>query len=305
VAAARAGEVASGGVEAGAAVKVAAVVVAAAVGIVVVAIAVTAGNRAPRDGAPSVAVADGASFFLQDGSMTNPCEIVLDGPGKGALSTAVMESILSRLDEARNRPVLFSGKDDAFCAGLNLKEVASLDRRGMHQFVHLVEQLMERVFEHKGPTVACVNGHAIAGGCVLALCCDYRVMTDAPGARIGVNEVALGLVYPPKTMRIVKHRVPPRSLHEVVLRAALYGPKDALRLGLVDEVVGDVRAVAQERMAELAALPPRAYSSSKRALHEGVTTVPDHDAAIQAILPAWTDDSIKDRVRRQLEKKKV
>src|SRR5512136_314369 len=101
-------------------------------------------------------------------------ELELDGPGKNSLSTAMMESILRRLDEAGDAPLLVSGKGDAFSAGLNLKEVAALDAGGMERFVRLVDELMARLFDHPAPTVACVNGHAIAGGCVLLLGCDYR-----------------------------------------------------------------------------------------------------------------------------------
>ncbi len=231
-------------------------------------------------------------------------ELELDGPGKNSLSTAMMESVLRRLDEAGDAPLLVSGKGDALSAGLNLKEVAALDASGMERFVRLVDELMARLFDHPAPTVVCVNGHAIAGGCVLLLCCDYRVATDAPGARVGLNEVALGLVFPPKILRIVTHRVPPRSVHEVVLRAALYSPSDALRLGLVDEVTPDTRRRAVERIQELSALPRAAYTASKRALRAGVTTfdAPIYEAALQSTFPAWTSDDIKQRALAQLRR---
>ena len=156
--------------------------------------------------------------------MTDVQEIVLEGPGKNALGTALMESVLARMDAAGGSALLFTGAGDVFSAGLNLKEIASLDAAGMGRFVRVVERLMQRIFDHPGPVVAALNGHAIAGGCVLALCADHRVCTDDARTRIGLNEVALGLVFPPKIARIVKDRVPPRSIHEVVLRGALVAP---------------------------------------------------------------------------------
>jgi enoyl-CoA hydratase/carnithine racemase len=229
-------------------------------------------------------------------------DLVLDGPGKNALGTTMMESILSRLDEADGQPVMFSGAGDALSAGLNLKEIATLDATGMARFVDLVETLMARIFEHPAPTVACVNGHAIAGGCVVTLCCDHRVMTSDAKARIGLNEVALGLVFPPKIFRIVSHRVPPRSVYEVMLRGALHGPTDALRLGLVDEIAPDARAVAEARVRELGLLPREAYSGAKRMLHAGVLTFDEgaYAAALRETLPAWTSDDIKKRVLAHL-----
>ena len=216
----------------------------------------------------------------------------------------MIESILARLDAAKGEPVLFSGAGGVLSAGLDLKEVASLDASGMQRFIALVEELFARVFDYEGPTVACVNGHAIAGGCVLTICCDHRVMTTDERARIGLNEVALGLVFPPKLFRVVQHRVPPRALHEVTLRAALHAPKDALRLGLVDELAEDPRATSEARITELAAHPRAAYVATKRALREGVTTFSkaEYDAAIAATLPAWTSEEIKARVIARLKK---
>ncbi len=237
--------------------------------------------------------------------MTSPFyDLVLDGPGKNSLGTRMMESILARLDAAKGEPILFSGAGGVLSAGLDLKEIASLDAAGMQRFVALVEELMARIFDHAGPTVACVSGHAIAGGCVMTLCCDHRVMTTDERARIGLNEVALGLVFPPKIFRIVEHRVPPRALHEVTLRAGLHAPKDALRLGLVDELAEDARTTSEARITELAAHPRAAYVATKRAIHEGVTTFSktEYDAAVAATLPTWTGDEIKQRVLARLKK---
>lgn len=231
-------------------------------------------------------------------------DLVLDGPGKNSLGTKMMDSILARLEAAKGEPVLFSGAGGVLSAGLDLKEIASQGAAGMQRFVALVEEMMARIFDHPSPTVVCVSGHAIAGGCVITLCCDHRVMTTDERARIGLNEVALGLVFPPKIFRIVRHRVPPRALHEVTLRAGLHAPKEALRLGLVDELAEDPRATSEARIAELAAHPRAAYVATKRALREGVTTFSksEYDAAIAATLPTWTGDEIKQRVLARLKK---
>jgi len=231
-------------------------------------------------------------------------DLVLDGPGKNALGTSMMESILRRLDDAAGEPVRFVGAGDTLSAGLDLKEIASLDAAGVDRFVDLVERLMAAIFDYPGPTVACVNGHAIAGGCVITLSCDHRVATSDPRARIGLNEVALGLVFPPKIFRIVSHRVPPRARHEVMLRAALHAPADALRLGLVDELAADPRATSEERIRELSALPRAAYVATKRSLRDGVTAFApaDYEAAMRNTLSVWRGDDIKQRVLARLKK---
>jgi enoyl-CoA hydratase len=234
--------------------------------------------------------------------MSDAFELVLDGPGKNALGIAMMESILARMDEARGEAIVFSGAGDTFSAGLNLKEIASFDAAAMRRFVELVERLMARIFDHPAPVVGCINGHAIAGGCVIALCCDHRVATDDARALIGLNEVALGLVFPPKIARIARFRVPPRSVHEVILSGKLFAPVEALRVGLVDETAGDARSVAMARARELALLPRDAYVAAKHMLRAGVTKLEDAEyvRALDQTLPAWTSAEIKQRIAAHL-----
>src|SRR5215470_9196041 len=96
-------------------------------------------------------------------------EIVLRAPGKNALSTELMTWIVRELEVAAGRPVLITGAGDAFSAGLNLKEIATLDPLGMERFLGTLEGMVDALYTYPGPTAAAVNGHAIAGGCVVAL----------------------------------------------------------------------------------------------------------------------------------------
>src|SRR5215468_9195252 len=110
--------------------------------------------------------------------MTEPYRLEIAGAGRNALGTAVMRDIIGQLERAGDRPVLLTGAGTTFSAGLDLKEVASLDAPGMERYLLLLDELIDAVFDYPGPTVACVNGHAIAGGCVLVLCCDVRIVVD-------------------------------------------------------------------------------------------------------------------------------
>ena len=106
-------------------------------------------------------------------------ELVLAGPGRNALGTPVMERALQDLYAAKGEPLLVRGEGPCFSAGLNLKEIATLDADQMEKFLALLDTLVVGLLEHAGPVVACINGHAIAGGCVIALACDLRVCTSA------------------------------------------------------------------------------------------------------------------------------
>ncbi|HEY6460558.1 MAG TPA: enoyl-CoA hydratase/isomerase family protein [Polyangiaceae bacterium] len=221
----------------------------------------------------------------------------MSAPGKNALSSQLMTWIVDRLGEARGEPVLLTGEGDAFSAGLNLKEVASLDGEGMQRFLGALERMVDALFNYPGPTVAWINGHAIAGGCIVALACDHRLMTSQPRARIGLNEVPLGLRFPPKTWRLVRHRLPANAIERVVLEGGLHAPDVALRLGLVDEVVAG-EAEARAYADRIAGLQLGAYAAAKRALRAGVLDVgPEEERAFREdVLPTWITPDLKARL---------
>jgi enoyl-CoA hydratase/carnithine racemase len=224
-------------------------------------------------------------------------EITMAGPAKNALGTEMMLFLLARIDEAAGRPILLTGTGDSFSAGLNLKEVASLDAAGMERFLRLLELLMSTLFDYPAPTVALVNGHAIAGGCMLTLSCDHRVAPDAPAAKIGLNELALGLRFPPRVMAIVRHRVPRQHIERVVLGAGLFDPRTALALGLLDEVAGDARAAAERELAERAGHDAGAYAAAKAALRgDAFAACSDDGFFAREVLPTWTSPAIRERV---------
>ncbi len=230
----------------------------------------------------------------------------MNAPAKNALGSEMMTWLLGRLADANGDAILLTGAGDAFSAGLNLKEVAGLDLEGMATYLRLLERCMSALYQYPGPTVALVNGHAIAGGCVLTLACDYRVATSKPNARIGLNEVALGVRYPPRVLRIVRDRVPSASHTPVILGAELFAPERARALGLVDEVAEDPSPIARARLQSLAAHPRDAYAAAKRALRGATATdLASEDVEVRWLrecVPVWVGDEVKERIRRVLAK---
>jgi enoyl-CoA hydratase/carnithine racemase len=230
--------------------------------------------------------------------------LTIDGPGKNALSTAVMQDVIRQVREAGGRPVLVTGAGDAFSAGLNLKEVASLDDAGMERFLGVLDDMIDALFDYASPMVACVNGHAIAGGCVIALCADLRVAADDPKIRIGLNEVALGLEFPPKIMKLARHRLSRHQVERALLEAGLYEPRTALALGFVDEVSSTPVDRARALLDAIAAHPRPIYSSSKRTLRDGAVALTDADRRYfrETVLPRWTAPSVREKVLAALKR---
>ena len=233
----------------------------------------------------------------------NVVEITIEGPGKNSLGTKRMESLLHQIEAAGRAPILLTGAGDAFSAGLDLKEVYAADLPQMKGFLRLLTALVVRLYTHEGPTVAAVNGHAIAGGCLLAVLCDLRIGTTNPRARIGLNEVALGLRFPPRVLALTRSRFSPEHEAEILLGAGLHSPQEALRLGMLDRLDDDPLQAARAAITTLASHPPDAYADAKLALHRGVNQVSAEDhARFQAeVIPVWAGAELKQRIAQRLK----
>ena len=186
-----------------------------------------------------------------------------------ALNPRSLSAIERALDEAEGggaRGVVLTGYDRFFSAGLDLVHLYGLEREAMDGFMAWFDSAMLRVFAFPRPVVAAVAGHAVAGGGILALACDARVMGASAG-RFGLNEIRLGVPFPASALEIVRHAVPAGSVGEVLYEGDLFDPAAALARGLVTEVVdGDVLPAARRTCARLAAAPADAFATIKMAL---------------------------------------
>ena len=155
------------------------------------------------------------------------------------------EGFFSDLDEAfatlesghAESPVVLTSSQRAFSAGLDLKYHFSLfasgDEEEIRRWYDRFRGALLRVFAYEKPVVAAVNGHAIAGGLILALCCDYRVCVDS-GARFGLNEITIGFPIPSAVAQIVLYALGAAAARRVIATGSLYEPSDAVRLGFFD-----------------------------------------------------------------------
>ncbi len=128
---------------------------------------------------------------------------------------------------------------------------------------------MMRLFLFPKPVVAAVNGHAIAGGCILAFQADLRLMAEG-SFKIGLNEIQLGLALPPFVVETFRGRLVPGALERMSSEGPLFSSEEALTISLVDEVVApaELENRAFERASQLATLPSAAFAESKRLLRE-------------------------------------
>jgi enoyl-CoA hydratase len=210
-----------------------------------------------------------------------------------------LQAAVADLQSAHPLPVVLTGTDDCFSAGLNILELYHFDRTTLAAFMDRFSETILAWFSFPRPTIAAVNGHAIAGGCVLALSCDLRIVSDTD-AQIGLNEVQVGIPLPGVAFEIIRHALPPERIREVMLTGALYTPEEARTRGLVDEVVEPeallVRAIAVARTIAPDSL--EAYATIKaHLLGPSLARIAESRARIdREFLDVWFSDA----ARRQM-----
>ena len=196
----------------------------------------------------------------------------VDRPPANALDLPLLDRMLEAVAElgaAEPGAVVLTGTGSFFSAGLDLKVVPGLDSVGKREMVGGINRMFEALYGFPRPIVCAVNGHAVAGGMILALCGDLRV--GSSDASYGLTEVKVGIPYPVCAIEIVRAELAPGAARRLTLHAGLVKPPVALELGAVDELrpPAEVEPRARELAAELATLPSAAYAVTKEALRGG------------------------------------
>jgi len=196
--------------------------------------------------------------------------LTLDRPPANAEDETLLSDLCTVLDRAHGDPavraVVLTGEGKFFCGGFDL----SAPRRDDEEISVMTTTFRDahvKLLTMAKPTLAMMNGHAIAGGLILVLACDYRLGLDGD-YKIGLNEVAIGASYPKVALEITRLRLTHQRAAELLLGAAIYPAKEALRLGVVDELLAaeKLRDTVLRRAARMGAYPREAYVHTKLAL---------------------------------------
>jgi enoyl-CoA hydratase len=210
-----------------------------------------------------------------------------------------LQAAMAELQSGEPLPVVLTGTGGCFSAGLNILELYDFDRTTLAAFVDRFSETVLAWFSLPRPTIAAVNGHAIAGGCVIALACDLRIVADGD-AQIGLNEVQVGIPFPGVPFEITRHALPPERIREAMLTGALYTPEEARTRGLVDEVV-EPDALRERAIAIARALAPdslEAYAAIKA--HLLAPTLERIATSRERIDREFLDVWFSDAARRQM-----
>lgn len=162
-----------------------------------------------------------------------------------AMNQRMLDELAAGLTEGDAQPTVITGEGNIFSAGLDLVALDALDRDALEEFVTLFSRTMIQVLTAPYPLVAAVNGHAVAGGCVLALACDYRVGTEGE-FKIGMNELSHGLPLPAVASEIPRGALAPQTYRTVVMSGVLMTPETARQVGILDMIAEDADAAVEQ-----------------------------------------------------------
>lgn len=226
-------------------------------------------------------------------------EIRLARPPVNALNTELCRALIDAVNDAMGdgvRGIVLAGNPRIFSAGMDVPYLLSLghDRKALLDAWQAFFGAARTLAESRVPVVAALTGHAPAGGCVLALCCDYRVMArsmdPARPFAIGLNETAVGLVVPEGIQQLMRRVVGPYRAERLLVAGAMVPAEQALQIGLVDELAEqpDVSARAVAWLQELLRLPHQPMLQTRALARRDVVQALDPGVIqLERFVDAW------------------
>ncbi len=226
--------------------------------------------------------------------------------GKANALDVVLLTALSRmlgeLESSATRAIVLSGRGRIFSAGVDLFKILEGGPSYLQVFLPALRDAIEKLFFFPKPVVAAINGHAIAGGCILACACDGRLMARGP-FKIGAPELLVGVPFPTLGLEVLRYVVPARYLEEVIYGGRVYLPEEAQERGLLHEIVEENNLLERslERARRLAALPPSAFQITKDQLRKPVRNRLQEEARIDAeVAKVWAAPDTQEKIREYL-----
>jgi Delta3-Delta2-enoyl-CoA isomerase len=239
-------------------------------------------------------------------------ELRLDRPPANALSPeliAALHAAVEAAPAAGARALVLSGAPGFFSGGLDVPHLIQLDRSAIavawRDFYGLLRSLAGSTI----PVVAAITGHSPAGGAVLSIFCDFRIMAEGE-YRIGLNEVQVGIPMPPVIFQALRRQVGAREAERLCVTAQLVPAAEALRIGLVDELVAPEGVVARavEWCNAVIALPPQAMAITRRLVRADLAALFEaNEAELAGLVDMWfspeTQGALRDLVERLAKKR--
>ncbi len=223
----------------------------------------------------------------------------------GAMDLELLNALNEAMQEAHDSVALIiTGKGRAFSAGVDLFRIVDDGRDYIRDFLAALDRMLETLHHFPRPVIAAINGHAIAGGCVLAAAADERYMADQAG-RIGIPELMVGVPFPPLALETMRMALPAPVLHDLIFTGRLLQPEEAKACGLLSGVVppSDLQSISLQRARTLASLPPESFRLTKESLRRPYLSNAKKASDLETeIFDQWCSPEVHAFIRAYLEK---
>lgn len=235
-------------------------------------------------------------------------EIRLARPPVNALNPELVTRLEQALGEAEKsaRAIVVSGQPGLFSAGLDVPELLQLDRDRLSQFWQSFTRLLARVARSPVPVAFAMTGHAPAGGMVIALFADYRIMARGE-FKTGLNEVQVGLVAPPPVHQALCRLIGTHRAERILVAGEMMLPQRALDIGLVDELADDPETVvrrAVEWCEQMLALPQSAMRTTRAMARADLHRVFENSSefGVERFVEHWFAETTQATLRALVER---
>ncbi|XP_055098781.1 enoyl-CoA delta isomerase 1, mitochondrial isoform X1 [Symphalangus syndactylus] len=234
-------------------------------------------------------------------------------PPVNSLSLEFLTELVISLEKLENDKsfrgvILTSDRPGVFSAGLDLTEMCGRSPAHYAEYWKAVQELWLRLYQSNLVLVSAINGACPAGGCLVALSCDYRILADNPRYCIGLNETQLGIIAPFWFKDTLENTIGHRAAERALQLGLLFPPAEALQVGLVDQVVPEeqVQSTALSAIAQWMAIPDHARQLTKAMMRKATASrlITQRDADVQNFVSFISKDSIQKSLQRYLQRLK-
>lgn len=246
--------------------------------------------------------------FVTVSKENHVAEVILCRGKVNALNEALVDELKACFEEleadADARAIILTAKGRFFSFGFDIPEFFDHSREAFTQYLTKFADLYTYLFTYPKPVIAALNGHTVAGACMLATACDYRIMVEGK-AKISLNEVSFGSSVFAGAVEMLKACVGHAYAETILLSGDMFSAEDALNIGLIHEVAREdsLREDATAMARKFAATDPQAFRSIKMLLRRPIAElmVQREAASIEEFVDIWYSET----TRKQIERIKI
>lgn len=230
--------------------------------------------------------------------------VSMTDPGPNAMNRPFLSGLLDEIQgEVENKALILTGNGRFFSAGLDIVGLFDAPRAEIKEVITTFSRLLTAVMTFSGPVIAVVNGHAVGGGCLLALSCDTRIGTEG-NHKMGIIESDLGVPLPPVALVAIRKEITSERERELMVPGTLFPPDEALTKGLLDELTTDDMAMAKAHQTarRLASSLRFLWSAKRQQVGSDLQKLQGESDFPDRFADQWTNPDTRRRIGLAVEK---